>query len=358
MVEYTCIEYTDMVLVYGEARGNGRAARRLYEERYPNRATPSHTLFSKVVQRLRETGTFTVNRADCGAPRRRRTPNVEEGILHRVEETPSTSTRTIARAMRVPQSIVWEVLHEQQLHPYHLQRIHAMGPADFPLRANFCTWFLHRCVEEPHFPQRILFTDECRFTEDAVFNSRNSHVWDDENPHATHVRGFQERFGINVWAGILNGRLIGPYMLPLRLTGGTYRVFLEEVLGDLLEDVPLDIRRGLWFQHDGAPPHFALDVRNHLNRRFGQRWIGRGGPIPWPPRSPDLNPLDFFLWGHMKSLVYETPVDTVEDLVARVLTAAQEIQQTQGVMERVYQNLIRRYTVCNEVHGRHIEPLL
>ena len=142
-------------------------------------------------------------------------------------------------------------------------------------------------------------------------------------------------------------------MLPLRLTGGTYRVFLEEVLGDLLEDVPLDIRRGLWFQHDGAPPHFALDVRNHLNRRFGQRWIGRGGPIPWPPRSPDLNPLDFFLWGHMKS-----PVETVKDLVARVLTAAQEIQQTQGVMERVYQNLIRRYTVCNEVHGRHIEPLL
>ena len=59
-----------------------------------------------------------------------------------------------------------------------------------------------------------------------------------------------------------------------------------------------------------------------------------------------------------KWLVIETPVDTVEDLVARVLTAAQEIQQTQGVMERVYQNLIRRYTVCNEVHGRHIEPLL
>ena len=84
------------------------------------------------------------------------------------------------------------------------------------------------------------------------------------------------------------------------------------------------------------------------------------------PRRPDsmastfagFEPTRLFLWGHMKSLVYETPVDTVEDLVARVLTAAQEIQQTQGVMERVYQNLIRRYTVCNEVHGRHIEPLL
>ena len=37
-------------------------------------------------------------------------------------------------------------------------------------------------------------------------------------------------------------------------------------------------------------------------------WIGKGGPVAWPPRSPDLTLLDFFLWGHIKSLVYKTPV--------------------------------------------------
>ena len=47
-------------------------------------------------------------------------------------------------------------------------------------------------------------------------------------------------------------------------------------------------------------------------------------------------PLDFFLWGHKKSLVYQAPVDTVEDLLTRVLGAAQEIQQTPGGMERMY----------------------
>ena len=35
-------------------------------------------------------------------------------------------------------------------------------------------------------------------------------------------------------------------------------------------------------------------------------WIGRGGPIPWPPKSPDLNPLDFCVWGYAKGLVYNT----------------------------------------------------
>jgi len=44
---------------------------------------------------------------------------------------------------------------------------------------------------------------------------------------------------------------------------------------------------GLWYMHDGAPTHFVHNVREHLNTVFGQRWIGRGGPVAWPSRSPD-----------------------------------------------------------------------
>ncbi|EZA48673.1 hypothetical protein X777_13179, partial [Ooceraea biroi] len=40
-----------------------------------------------------------------------------------------------------------------------------------------------------------------------------------------------------------------------------------------------------------------------LNESFPDRWIGRGGRISWPARSPDLMPLDFFLWGHLKNEV-------------------------------------------------------
>ena len=140
-------------------------------------------------------------------------------------------------------------------------------------------WFLHRCVKEPQFPRQVFFTGECRFTRHAVLNSQKGHVCDDENPHAQHAHGLQQRFNINVWAGIVDGRLNGPYLFPPRLTDYTYLIFLQEVLNELLEDVPLDIRRRLWFQHDGAPPHFEGAVRDHLNRCFGQRWIDRGGPI-------------------------------------------------------------------------------
>jgi hypothetical protein len=65
----------------------------------------------------------------------------------------------------------------------------------------------------------------------------------------------------------------------------------------------------MWYMHDGAPPHFNLAVRDVLNNTSHGQLIGRGGPTAWPPRSPDLNPLDFYLWGRLNTLVYAAPVD-------------------------------------------------
>ena len=103
----------------------------------------------------------------------------------------------------------------------------------------------------------------------------------------------------------------------------------------MLENVPLQVRQRLWFQHDGAPAHFVLDVKEYLNNVFPNRWIGRSGPVQWPPRSPDLTPMDFFIWGgEMKCLVYETPIDTPEELVARGAEAAAIIRETQSFARR------------------------
>jgi hypothetical protein len=49
----------------------------------------------------------------------------------------------------------------------------------------------------------------------------------------------------------------------------------------------------MWYMHDGAPAHFSRDVRDVLNNTYDDRRIGREGPTAWPPRSPDLNPLEF-----------------------------------------------------------------
>ena len=49
------------------------------------------------------------------------------------------------------------------------------------------------------------------------------------------------------------------------------------------------------FQQDSAPPHWGVAVCQFLNDTFPERWIGRDESIPWPPRSPDITPLDLFV---------------------------------------------------------------
>ena len=137
----------------------------------------------------------------------------------------------------------------------------------------------------------------------------------------------------NIWE-VLSFLARGPWMIWRRMVLqkllkilGNYIIFIRDILTEMLKNVPLQIRQWLWFQHDGVPAHSALDVREYLNNVFPNPWIGRGGPVQWPPRSPDLA-MDFFIWEEMKCLVYETPIDTPEDLVARVAEAAAIIRET------------------------------
>jgi len=93
-----------------------------------------------------------------------------------------------------------------------------------------------------------------------------------------------------------------------------------------LESVEENTVQRMWLQQDGAPPHYARLVRDFLkNLTYQRRWIGRGGHIAWPPRSPDLTSLDFFLWGYLKNIVYQTAPTTAEDLKDRIRRACRSI---------------------------------
>ena len=97
----------------------------------------------------------------------------------------------------------------------------------------------------------------------------------------------------------------------------------------------------VYARRDDAPPHFSNLVRQHLSNTFGIQWIGRGGPISWPPRSPDMTPLDFFLWGNLKRL-YSTPVHTREDLIERITQHCNEIRNNPRMLFQVQRENIRR----------------
>lgn len=133
---------------------------------------------------------------------------------------------------------------------------------------------LDRIHQDANFLKNILWTDEATFTRGGYFNCHNMHHYAPENPHLVQPTRFQIRFKINVWAAIINNKIIGPVELPEIFDSEAYTRFLSYTLPRLLREQDIDINT-IWFQQDGAPPHWGLPARRVLNRRFPNRWIGR-----------------------------------------------------------------------------------
>ncbi|ENN78807.1 hypothetical protein YQE_04733, partial [Dendroctonus ponderosae] len=130
--------------------------------------------------------------------------------------------------------------------------------------------------------------------------------------HRSRSRNFPKhrdeslKFGFNVWSGMVGSKILEPFIFEGHLNGTRCLQFLWNHLDFMLDDLDLETWRNVqWFQHDGALPYNFFQVRNHLDLTFLGTWIGRNGPILWPPRSPDLSPLDLFLWGAVKNTVYK-----------------------------------------------------
>ncbi|GBL73684.1 hypothetical protein AVEN_230680-1 [Araneus ventricosus] len=244
---YSVRDYCDMYLMYGRCNGNALRTAREYARRYPSRRPPDVNVIRRLDDRLRNTGSVlpTANLHDTGRPRSGLTVAQADAILQRVEETPEVSTRALAREMTSSKSTVHRLLLFERLHPFRYTTVQGLKPDDFQKRVAFCEWLLQQQNTDNGFIAHILWTDESCFTRDGVFNHHNSHMWSQVNPHAIRPQKHQERWSLNVWAGILGDRLLGPYLLPERLSGQSYLVFLNEVLTEFLDDIPLAAIQGL-----------------------------------------------------------------------------------------------------------------
>lgn len=93
------------------------------------------------------------------------------------------------------------------------------------------------------------------------------------------------------------------------VTANAYLQMLQEFA---IDNIPLQIRRAGYFQQDGSLLHFAHTVCTCLDQNFPNHWIDYGGPLSWPPHSPDLTPYDFWLWGKIKDRVYSKKVRDID----------------------------------------------
>ncbi|PNF18244.1 hypothetical protein B7P43_G16457, partial [Cryptotermes secundus] len=141
--------------------------------------------------------------------------------------------------------------------------------------------------------------------------THNCRIWSSENPRVfpEHVRDSAK---VSVFCALSKERVYGPFFMETTIAGIVYVDILQEFLIPQLDEDDQEGRNHI--QQDGAPPHYLGEVREYLNARFPRRWIGRAAPIAWPPRSSDLTPLVFFLWGFVTvgEVVPPLPANVVE----------------------------------------------
>ncbi|GFU86159.1 uncharacterized protein TNCV_368171 [Trichonephila clavipes] len=112
----------------------------------------------------------------------------------------------------------------------------------------------------------------------------------------------------------------------------------------------------LWFQQDGATCHTARATIDLLKDTLGDRLISRFAPVNWPPRSSDLTPLDYFLWGYVKSLIYaDKPqtLDHLEDNIRRVIADTRP-----QMLEKVIENWTSRLDSIRASRGSPMPEII
>jgi len=206
MAHYFAENYFNMIRLYFENEGNAAAAAREYQRIYPNERHPNANVILGTVRRLHETGNVIPLQIE-GRPRIRN-PEMEENVLARVEANPRTSTRVIGRELGISHVYVHKILKQEKIHPYHFVRVQQLLPRDHPPRRRFSRNFLDAMRQNPLFSRRILWTDECTFTQDGIFNTHNYHYYGVENPFLTWDNKSQYRFKVNVWAGLIDDELV------------------------------------------------------------------------------------------------------------------------------------------------------
>ncbi|GFU95957.1 uncharacterized protein TNCV_253081 [Trichonephila clavipes] len=144
---------------------------------------------------------------------------------------------------------------------------------------------------------------------------------------------------LTVWCALWAGGIIGPYFFKndeghnVTVNGDRYRAMITNFFIPELNNH--DVQE-LWFQQDGATCHTARATIDLLKDTFGDRLISRFGLVNRPPRSCDLTPLDYFLWGYVKSLVYADKPQTLDHLADNIRRVIADIRPQ--MLEKVIEN--------------------
>lgn len=356
-MKYSLEDRLHIVKLYYKSGENARETQRRFFESFHRRISVDTILRIKTL--FEETKTLKDRRRNITRQNIRNRAIVQYFTINPMSSIPQAvrEVRYGLELRRVSYGTVQRTLKKFGIKPYRILPVQYLTQEQKELRFQFVASMLMREQDEVNnFYNKILWTDEASFTTSGIYNRRNTNYWAAANPHQCQMIKFQGRSSLNVWCGMLANQIIGPLFYRGSLTGQRYLQFLQNDIEDLLEGLPLQIYNNIIWQQDGAPPHAVREVVVYLNGRYNE-WIGRNGTIHWPPNSPDITPMDTFLWGHLKNIVYQRPNRNIDELQQKIVNEIDRLNQDHNIIRDSLERLKRGHRSCFENNGGHIEHL-
>ena len=194
----------------------------------------------------------------------------------------------------------------------------------------------------------LICSDEAYFGLTESNNKQNNRMWLEFRPSELIERPLHEE-KLLVWCAFSAKKIYGPFFFENYVNQHNYLAMLQTFFW------PKHLRtseyKKYYFQQDGAKPHTANIVQKWLKSKFDDLFVSKE---KWPPYSPDLNPCDFFLWGYLKSVVYNPLPKTLNDLKVNIEREIKNINA--DMLKSSFVNFEKRCHLIIEAKGGHIEP--
>lgn len=299
-----------------------------------------------IVKRYRDTGS-TDDSPRSGRPKSVCTPEIVKKIREKIRRNPHRSMRKLAREHKISDRSVRRIVNNKlKLYPYKIQKVQNLTEQAKRNRVVKSNALLDRL--ENGTLLKTLWTDEKLFTVEQVVNKQNDRILASSLPGASDraIKRSSHPASVMVWGGVT-----ARYKTPLVFVNPGVKINKEYYIDSILESVvkPWAIRtfkkRKWLFQQDGAPAHTA---------KLTQQWFENNAvdfirKEEWPGYSPDLNPMDFAIWGYLESKACATPHRNLNSLQSALIREWNKIPLK--MLRATVESVPKRLKACIEADG-------
>ncbi|GFW15922.1 uncharacterized protein TNCV_4431951 [Trichonephila clavipes] len=204
-----------------------------------------------------------------------------------------------------------------QLYPFKLQSCDELLSADTAQKEAFVKWAFSKIEQDPTWDFNILWTDEAHFSLHGDVNNHKCRIWATSNPREYTQKPLHSPKVTAAWCDFTGSFIIRPFFFETQCP--VNRWITETTFGE-------------------------------------DRIVRRLCRCPWPPRSPDLTPTDFWLWGYLKSRAYLSSTSSLSELKDAIRSEVSSIHP--DMLHSAVAGFVTRLECLLPSGGGHVEHIL